>query len=98
MRSCYKEDWQFTITVLKVGTDNRAESCRLGFEPGDSFTSTYACPPNFCPLTMMTAYPLMTAIRTGGDLRQLGGDTPQSIEFTCPDGVVQFRLVAESII
>jgi hypothetical protein len=45
---------------------------------------------------MMIAYPLMTAVRTGGDLRELGGDSAHSIEFICPDGVVQFRLVADN--
>lgn len=96
MRSWYKEDWQFTITVLKVGRADRAEECRLGFEPGDVFTSAYECPAHFCPKCMMIAYPLMTAVRTGGDLRELGGDSAHSIEFICPDGVVQFRLVADN--
>ncbi|MEN6355523.1 MAG: TIGR04076 family protein [Armatimonadota bacterium] len=97
MRKWYKEDWKFTITVLKVGDDNRAERCRLGFEPGDAFTSTYECPAHFCPKSMMIAYPLMTAVRSGGDLRELGGKTADSIDFPCPDGVVHFRLDTEKI-
>ena len=97
MRSWYKEEWRFTNTVLSVGRENRAEECRLGFEQGDVFKSTYECPPHFCPKAMMIAYPLMTAVRTGGDLRELGGDTAHSIEFVCPDGVVRFRLAADKI-
>lgn len=95
MRAWYKEDWSFSITVIAVGQDNQAEECRLGFEPGDTFTSCYECPPRFCPKCMMVAYPLMTAARAGGDLCELGGDTAHSIEFTCPDGVVRLRMVAK---
>ncbi len=97
MRSWYAEEWRFTITVLKVGRKNRAEECRLGFEPGDVFTSAYECPLHFCPLAVSAAYPLMTAMRRGGDLRELGGDSAHSIDFPCPDGVVHFRLVAEKM-
>ncbi|MCE5322595.1 TIGR04076 family protein [bacterium] len=97
MHKWYKEDWKFTISVLKVGDNDRAEHCRLGFEPEDTFTSTYECPVDFCPECMMIAYPLMTAVRSGGDLRELGGKTAESIDFTCPDGVVHFRLAAERI-
>ena len=97
MRSWYVEEWRFTITVLKVGQHNRAEACRLGFEPEDRFISGYECPANFCPKCMMMVYPLMTAVRSGGDLRELGGDTACSMEFPCPDGPVHFRLVAEKM-
>jgi uncharacterized repeat protein (TIGR04076 family) len=97
MRSWYAEDWKFTITVLKVGRENRAEECRLGFEQGDVFVSTYECPPSFCPECIMKTYPLMEAVRSNQDLRDFGGESAQSIEFVCPDGVVRMRLVADKV-
>ena len=40
MRKWIVEDWAFTLTV----TEGKAENCRLGFEAGDTFTFSYACP------------------------------------------------------
>jgi len=69
----------------------------LGFEQGDVFTPGYECPAGFCPKAMTEAYTSMTVVRSGGDLRELGGDDAHSIEFPCPDGTVVFRLVAEKV-
>jgi len=32
MKKWYAEDWTFTIEVLQVGKENKAEECRLGLE------------------------------------------------------------------
>jgi len=97
MQQWYQEEWRFIVTVLGVGKHDSARECRVGLEPGDSFSSTYACPAGFCPKSVMKTYPIMEAVRSGGDLRALGGDGPHSIELVCPDGVVRFRLTAERI-
>lgn len=44
---------------------------------------------------MLKAFPIMEAVRAGGDLRNLGGETEGIILFCCPDGVVIFRLEAK---
>lgn len=95
MRCSYREDWRFTITVSSVGHDNDPRRCRLGFEPDDTFTCNYATPAEFCPKMMTKLYSYLEAVRSGGDLRALGGDASDQISLICPDGVVTFRVKAE---
>lgn len=97
MRAWYREDWKFHIAVLRVGKENRAEECRLGLEPGDTFECTYGCPAGFCPTSFIKIFPALEVVRCGGDLRNLGGSGPQEIEVLCPDGVVLFRLNGEAL-
>jgi uncharacterized repeat protein (TIGR04076 family) len=97
LKQWYDEDWRFTLEVLRVGKQNRAEECRLGLEPGDSFTCTYGTPAGFCPTAFIKSFPAMEVIRCGGDLRNLGGDRPAETRFLCPDGVVSFKLIGEQI-
>jgi len=42
----------------------------------------------------MMLHPLMEAVRSGGDLRNLGGDGKYTKTIVCPDGCVIFRLTA----
>lgn len=95
MKKWYPEDWRFRIEVGQVGEENRAEECRLGLEPGDTFECTYGTPADFCPTSFVKAFPSMEVVRCGGDLRNLGGAGPSEITFMCPDGVVLFRLTGE---
>jgi uncharacterized repeat protein (TIGR04076 family) len=92
MKQWYFEDWVFTIEVLKVGKHNSAEECRLGLEPGDTFTCTYETPAGFCPTSFIKIFPSMEVVRCGGDLRNLGGDKPDEILVSCPDNAVLFKL------
>lgn len=92
MKPWHKEGWAFIIEVQSVGIENRPESCRLGLEPGDRFECRYECPAGFCPKSMLKLFPLLEAVRSGGDLTNLGGDGPRSMDFICPDGVVIFRV------
>ena len=50
-----------------------------------------------CSKVMLLLYPLMDAVRSGGDLRNLGGDGKYSKTVVCPDGCVIFRLTAEPL-
>ena len=95
MKTWYPEDWRFRIEVVRVGKEDRAEECRVGLEPGDAFECTYGTPAAFCPTSFIKAFPSMEVVRCGGDLRHLGGCGASEIEFTCPDGVVRFRLTGE---
>lgn len=95
MKHWYTEDYQFRIMVLTVRPDNRTEGhCRNGHEAGDIYTCTYGCPGGFCSKSMLKVFPLMEAVRSGGDLRNLGGTDKGCMDFDCPDGVVRFRLEA----
>ena len=49
-----------------------------------------------CSKTMML-YPLMEAVRSGGDLRNVGGSSKYEKDIVCPDGCVTFRLTARRI-
>ncbi|MDF2686279.1 MAG: GCN5-related N-acetyltransferase, partial [Clostridia bacterium] len=93
MKRWYTEEYSFKITVLAVKPDNRPERhCRNGHEVGDEFFCEYGCPSGFCSKSMFKLFPLMEAVRSGGDLRKLGGIERSIMEFGCPDGVVRFRL------
>lgn len=93
MKKWLDEDWQFKIEAIQVGQENKAEECRVGIEVGDVFECTYETPADFCPTSYIKIFPSMEAIRCNGDLRKLGGSKPTEIEFSCPDGVVKFKLI-----
>ncbi len=94
MHAWIEEDWEFTLSVIK----GAAEHCRIGLEAGDVFTFRYATPDGFCPKTMHLVYTLCEVIRCGGDFTHRGSADPCSIEFSCADGVQQFRLSARKLI
>jgi uncharacterized repeat protein (TIGR04076 family) len=95
MKNWYKEEYSFKITVASVGADNKPENCRNGHEVGDIYECGYGCPSGFCSKSMAKLFPLMEAVRSGGDLSNLlAGATKHSGKFYCPDGVVVFRLEA----
>ena len=95
MKNWYKEDYSFTITVVSVGPDGKAERCRNGHEVGDTYACEYGCPSGFCSKSMAKLFPLMEAVRSGGDLSNLlARASKHSGEFTCPDSVVKFKLEA----
>ena len=50
-----------------------------------------------CSKTMMMLYPLMEAIRSGDDLRNVGGSDKHEKDIVCPDGCVMFRLSVRRI-
>ncbi len=43
------------------------------------------------------SFPHMEAVRSGGDLRNIGGDTPYSKDIVCQDGYVLFRMTAKKL-
>ncbi len=95
MKRWYHEDWHFRVEVLRVGAEGKAEACRLGLEPGDVFECAYETPAGFCPTSFVKLFPSLEAVRCGGDLRALGGHGACEMTFTCPDGVVLFRVRGE---
>ena len=101
MKKWYDEEYTFTIDVVGYLRGDKTEGyCRNGEEIGDRYQSTYGSPVNadgcgICPKTMLLLFPLMEAIRGGGDLRLLGGECPYEKTVVCPDGCVIFRLRAE---
>jgi uncharacterized repeat protein (TIGR04076 family) len=92
MKKWYQEDWRFKIEVLQVGKLNKAEECRLGLEPRDTFECAYETPAGFCPTAFIKIFPAMEVIRCEGDVRNLGGSDPNEIAFVCPDGAVRCKL------
>ena len=82
--------------------DHTERYCRNGEEIGDIYKCTYGCPVNkdgygICSKTMMMLYPLMEAVRSGGDLSKVGGDGEYSKTVVCPDGCVIFKLTAKPL-
>lgn len=100
MKKWLDEEFEFTIEVTGfLKGEDTIGYCRNGEEIGDKYTSTYGCPVNeqgygICAKTMMILYPIMEAVRSGGDLRNIGGADECTKNIVCPDGCVMFRLKA----
>lgn len=105
MKKWLDEEYEFEIEVIGFLRDkqNRPENyCRNGEEIGDKYTCTYGCPVNaqgygICSKTMMMLYPIMEAVRSGGNLENVGGDGKYSKVIVCPDGCVMFRITAKPL-
>ena len=103
MKKWFDEEYEFTVEVTGfLRGDHTERYCRNGEEIGDTYTCTYGCPVNkdgygICSKTMMMLYPLMEAVRSGGDLENLGGDSKYTKTVVCPDGCVMFRLTAKPL-
>jgi len=95
MKNWYKEEYSFKITVVSVGANGQPTNCRNGHEIGDTYDCEYGCPGAFCSKSMAKLFPLMEAVRAGGELPNLlTGASKYNGEFTCSDGVVTFKLEA----
>ena len=93
MKKFIQEDYSFCITVTDGKRNaNGAIDCRNGHEVGDTYRCEYGCPAGFCAKSMLKLFPLLEVVRSGGDLRRLGGSAADTLDFSCPDGVVTFRL------
>ena len=93
--------WYDEVTGYLRG-DKPERYCRNGEEIGDRYTCTYGCPVNaqgygICSKTMLMLYPIMESLRSGGDLRNIGGDGPYEKTIVCPDGCVLFHLSAKPL-
>ena len=103
MKKWLDEEYEFEVEVIGFLRGDRTEHyCRNGEEVGDKYTCTYGCPVNadgcgICSKTMLTLFPLMEAVRSGGDLEKVGGDGRYSKTIVCPDGCVIFRLIAKPL-
>ena len=103
MKKWYDEEYEFTVEVTGfLRGDHTERYCRNGEEIGDTYTCTYGCPVNrqgygICSKTMLLLFLLMEAVRSGGDLRNVGGDGKYTRDLVCSDGCVMFRLTAKPL-
>lgn len=99
VKKWFAEDFEFEIEVIGFLNSNKTQGhCRNGEEIGDIYKCSYGCPVNkqgygICSKVMMIMFPLMEAVRSGGDLQKLGGEQ-FSKNIVCPDGCVIFKLSA----
>ena len=102
MKKWYCEEYEFDIEVIGfLHSDHTERYCRNGEEIGDKYTCTYGCPVNaqgegICSKVMMI-FPVMEAVRSGGDLIKIGGSNQYCKDIVCPDGCVIFRLTAKQL-
>lgn len=100
MKKWYDEEYEFEIEVVGFRQGNCTENyCRNGEEIGDKYTCTYGCPVNkggqgICSKVMLMMFPIMEAVRSGGDLVNLGGSDKYVKDIVCPDGCAVFRVTA----
>ena len=103
MKKWYDEEYEFEIEVIGfLHVDHTDHYCHNGEEIGDKYTCTYGCPVNkesqgICSKVMMIMLPVMEAVRSGGDLENIGGIGKYSNDIVCPDGCVIFRLTAKKL-
>ena len=103
MKKWYDEEYEFEIEVTGfLRGDHTERYCRNGEEIGDKYICTYGCPVNqdghgICSKLMMVLFPIMEAVRSGGDLTNIGGSSQYSKDIVCPDGCVMFRLTAKKL-
>lgn len=101
MKKWYDEEYEWEIEVIGFLRGDRTQHyCRNGEEISDKYTCIYGCPVNqdgqgICSKCMMVMFPTMEAVRSGGDLVNIGGDGKYSKTVVCPDGCVMFRLTAK---
>lgn len=103
MKKWYDEEYEFEVEVIGFLNGRDTERyCRNGEEVGDKYTCTYGCPVNkdgqgICSKLMMVMFPVMEAVRSGGNLENIGGDGEYTKVIVCPDGCVIFRLTARKL-
>ena len=100
MKKWYDEEYEWTIEVIGYLRGDKTEGlCRNGEEIGDVYKCTYGCPVNaqgqgICSKTMTVMFPIMEAVRSGGDLTKIGGESKYEKTVVCPDGCVIFKMTA----
>ena len=103
MKKWYDEEYEWEIEVIGfLRSDHTERYCRNGEEIGDKYTCTYGCPVNqdgqgICSKVITVMFPIMEAVRSGGDLKNIGGDSHYSKDIVCPDGCVMFRMTAKKL-
>lgn len=80
--------------------DKTENYCRNGEEIGDKYYCTYGCPVNkddygICSKCMSLMFPIMEAVRSGGDFKNIGGEEKYSKTVVCLDGCVIFKMTAK---
>ena len=103
MKKWYDEEYEFEIEVTGFLRGEHTERyCRNGEEIGDKYRCTYGCPVNaegqgICSKVMTVLFPIMEAVRSGGNLENIGGSSQYSKDIVCPDGNVIFRMTAKKL-
>lgn len=103
MKKWYNEEFAWEIEVVGFLQGDHTENyCRNGEEMGDKYTCTYGCPVNkngqgICSKVMLVLFPIMEAIRSGGNLERIGGSDPYTKTVVCPDGCVIFKVTATKL-
>jgi len=84
MRKWYDMEYEWEIKVIGfLRRDHTERYCRNGEEVGDKYTCTYGCPVNangqgICSKSMMLMFPIMEAVRSGGNLESIRGTSKYS--------------------
>lgn len=103
MKKWYAEEYEWEIEVIGFLRGEHTERyCRNGEEIGDRYHCTYGCPVNadgqgICSKVMLLMFPIMEAVRSGGNLVNIGGSGKYSKDIVCPDGNVIFRMTAKKL-
>ncbi|MFX0092096.1 MAG: TIGR04076 family protein [Candidatus Hodarchaeota archaeon] len=82
------EPMRFDIEVIEVKS-----ACRVDHKTGETFQAEYRTPDKpICSEAYIGMYPLLVAMRLGGDMRLLGKKKSLEAIYTCPSRVVRFLI------
>jgi uncharacterized repeat protein (TIGR04076 family) len=85
----WKEPVRFEVEIVEV-----ASACRAEHEKGQKFTFDWNTPQGICGESFVGMYPVLFALRVGGDMQMLGSPDKNTRVYTCPSRVVKFRIAA----
>jgi uncharacterized repeat protein (TIGR04076 family) len=94
MKDWYEENVSFKVRVLEVQPDGKAERCRAGHEPGDTYEFQYRTPEGLCGEAFHKLWPVLHSLQVKGDFRKYGSDQPNAVRVWCPSCVVGFEVEA----
>ena len=101
MHKWYDEEYEFTVEVTGFPARGQDRALLPKRRADRGYLSLYLRLSvngqgyGICSKTMMMLYPIMEAVRSGGDLTNIGGENKYSKTIVCPDGCVMFRFTAK---
>ncbi|MBU7024413.1 MAG: TIGR04076 family protein [Theionarchaea archaeon] len=85
----WREPVKFEVEIVEV-----ASACRAEHKKGQTFTFDWNTPQGVCGESFVGMYPLLFALRVGGDMQMLGSPDKNMRVYTCPSRVVKFKIAA----
>ena len=84
----------FSVATTQSSTAETAKKLEIRI-PAPMAAPSTQLEQGICSKVMMILFSVMEAVRSGGDLENIGGNGKYCKDVVCPDGCVIFRLTAK---